>query len=270
MVKPIQLLFDFLHGPALTEATHIQLGKDLNPSPVVAAVTPPRNGPIAYEVKHSMRRRSLALEVYRDARVVVRAPSACPDDVVSRYIRRHQRWIARQLAHFETLPQPRPAPQYRAGEAHLYLGREYRLVLCPDRSSKIAIAGDDLKVSGLAAADPSSTESALARWYHTHARVEFAKILATCHAHTRFAPHPLPALKVRTMRTRWGTMCTQRGMTLNTVLIQSPRECIEYVVFHELCHLSYRGHGPRFYRLLSSVLPDWEARKRRLESTITW
>ena len=59
-------------------------------------------------------------------------------------------------------------------------------------------------------------------------------------------------------------------MTLNAVLIQAPRECIEYVIFHELCHLSYHGHGARFYQLLSAVAPEWEARKRQLETTITW
>ena len=51
-------------------------------------------------------------------------------------------------------------------------------------------------------------------------------------------------------------------------LIKAPKECIEYVVIHELCHLSHHNHGPDFYQLLERSLSDWEKSKHKLEMAL--
>lgn len=272
-VNPWQLPLDFSAAPVQSPVPPPAIAAPAVPAMTTRVTAPPPPAVVAepvYEVLHSPRRRTLGLEVHRDLRVVIRAPLACPDDLVRRYVARHRRWIARQLAHFQRLPAPRPPPRYEDGEIHLYRGQPYRLALCPEGRSAVHVHGESLIVSGVGAAHPATVESALARWYLARAKAEFPRVLATCHAHPRFARYPLPALRIRAMRTRWGSLCQRRGMTLNTVLVQAPPVCLEYVVFHELCHLSYRGHGVRFHQLMSAVVPDWEERKRLLEATITW
>lgn len=75
-------------------------------------------------------------------------------------------------------------------------------------------------------------------------------------------------LIIRKMSTRWGS-CTPAGtITLNLNLIKAPRRCIEYVIIHELCHLVYHKHDARFYKLLHSLMPNWEKWKERLEVTL--
>ncbi len=64
-----------------------------------------------------------------------------------------------------------------------------------------------------------------------------------------------PLLKIRKMKTLWGSFSSKGGITLNRELIKAPRECIEYVVIHELCHLLHPNHVPGFYSLLSSLSP---------------
>jgi predicted metal-dependent hydrolase len=74
-----------------------------------------------------------------------------------------------------------------------------------------------------------------------------------------------PALQVRQMRTRWGS-CTARGkILLNLKLVMLPRQLIDYVVVHELCHLVEHNHGKAFYDLLSRVMPGWQERREKLE-----
>ena len=48
--------------------------------------------PFPYELIRS-RRRTLAVEITRDARIVVRAPSRCPKQEIERFINSHQDWI---------------------------------------------------------------------------------------------------------------------------------------------------------------------------------
>jgi predicted metal-dependent hydrolase len=67
------------------------------------------------------------------------------------------------------------------------------------------------------------------------------------------------------MKKRWGSLSKNELLTLNADLIRAPKECIDYVITHELCHLHYLDHGSDFYRWLEKVMPGWEKRKARLE-----
>jgi predicted metal-dependent hydrolase len=67
------------------------------------------------------------------------------------------------------------------------------------------------------------------------------------------------------MRKRWGSLSEKGTLTLNVDLIRAPKECIDYVVTHELCHLKHRDHSPEFYKLLESLVPGWERMKQKLE-----
>ena len=49
------------------------------------------------------------------------------------------------------------------------------------------------------------------------------------------------------------------------MLIKAPRECIDYVVLHELCHLKEHNHSSRFYRLLQQHMPKWAEVKQKLD-----
>lgn len=66
------------------------------------------------------------------------------------------------------------------------------------------------------------------------------------------------------MPRRWGS-CSQRGtVTLNPELVKAPLSCIDYVLVHELCHRIVPDHSPRFFRLLTAHVPDWERRRGQL------
>ena len=70
---------------------------------------------------------------------------------------------------------------------------------------------------------------------------------------------------IREMKTRWGSCTVSTGkIRLNLRLAAKPRECLEYVLVHELCHLLEPSHNQRFHALMDQFLPDWRGRKKRL------
>ena len=74
-----------------------------------------------------------------------------------------------------------------------------------------------------------------------------------------------PKLRVRTMKSCWGSCLVNKGIiTLNRKLLMKPRECIEYVVVHELCHFIHPNHSKQFYGFMEQFMPDWKERKARL------
>ena len=70
------------------------------------------------------------------------------------------------------------------------------------------------------------------------------------------------------MDKRWGSLSAKGQLTLNVNLIHTPKECIEYVVIHELFHLIHYNHGTEFYKLLDRTMPDWMKRKHKLEMSL--
>lgn len=75
-----------------------------------------------------------------------------------------------------------------------------------------------------------------------------------------------PELKFRKMVSRWGSCQPNRGiLTFNTLLVEAPIECIEYVVVHEFTHFLHPDHSKRFYAKVAEIMPDWRERKGRLE-----
>ncbi|WP_438752206.1 M48 family metallopeptidase [Pararhizobium sp. O133] len=73
-------------------------------------------------------------------------------------------------------------------------------------------------------------------------------------------------LTIRQLEMRWGSMSPAGRLLLNRRLIHAPIDAIDYVITHELCHIEVPNHGNAFFSLLGRVMPDWEKRKRRLET----
>lgn len=77
-----------------------------------------------------------------------------------------------------------------------------------------------------------------------------------------------PPLRLREMRSRWGSLAPSGKITLNTYLVRASVDCLDHVIFHELCHLRERGHGPRFYAQLERYVPEWRERRRELRGLL--
>lgn len=69
---------------------------------------------------------------------------------------------------------------------------------------------------------------------------------------------------IREQKTRWGSCSRKGNLNFNWKLIRAPQEALDYVVVHELCHLYEFNHSPGFWRMVESVLPDYEQWKRWL------
>ena len=77
-----------------------------------------------------------------------------------------------------------------------------------------------------------------------------------------------PVWQVKIMAKRWGS-CTREGkIYLNPKLVAAPKACIDYVIFHELCHTKEHNHSSRFYALLSRVYPNWKKWRDYLNENI--
>lgn len=211
-------------------------------------------------------RRTIALYVHRDGSIMVRAPQRAPLAEIFLFMRERWDWLNVQRARF--LEEPAPAPfVYRHGESFLHLGESLPLQVRTGRRNQAAMAEGVLWVTLTPENldDPDALAQTVELWQRREAQRVFPLRLAFCHELMQVAGLPFPELKIRKMRARWGS-CTRRAVvTLNLELVRMPLDCIDYVIVHELCHLLEFNHSSRFYELQSRFLPDWKARKQRLD-----
>jgi predicted metal-dependent hydrolase len=72
---------------------------------------------------------------------------------------------------------------------------------------------------------------------------------------------------VQRMRTQWGSCnAARRTIRLNTDLARKPRQCLEYIIVHELIHLRVRHHNEQFTKLIDKHLPNWRHLRQLLNS----
>jgi len=213
-------------------------------------------------------RKTMEIAVHPDGRVVVKAPmDAKNEDIEARVIRR-ARWIRRQQAYFDQFKPRTPPRQYIGGETHRYLGRQYRLKLTHSEKPSVKLSRGHFWIACQDHRNPEEVRRLLWQWFTQRAHEKFSESFDRCWPNFSRLGLPRPTLKIRRMKTRWGSLSESGTLTLNVSLIQAPRECIDYVITHELCHLKHPDHSPAFYRLLEKVMPDWDRRKQNLELSL--
>jgi len=65
-------------------------------------------------------------------------------------------------------------------------------------------------------------------------------------------------LRVKEVKTRWGSCSAKKNINLSWRLIMAPLPCQRYVALHELCHIREMNHSPEYWSLVKKVMPDFQ------------
>lgn len=220
---------------------------------------------ICYQVSYAPR-KTLAISVHPDLRVTVKAPEGSPLSDVEDKVRKRAAWILKQQRQFETYLPHLPPRQYVSGETHRYLGRQYRLKVIENEAESVKLSRGYITIDVRDKSDTGRVRHLLDGWYRDRARQVFQERLDACFPRVERFGMDYPELEVRVMKSRWGSTGPGGVIRLNVKLVQVPKAYIDYVIFHELCHLAEPNHSPRYYELLDRVLPDWQERREKLNA----
>ncbi len=208
-------------------------------------------GGIPYRIRRSSRARRVRVTVDGTGAVEVVVPQRTGERVAAAAVRELRPWIERRLAE---LHRAQATVRARAGTVP-YLGASLRLVEVPGRT-RVHRRGDELLV-------PAGTEqrAALERWYRRAAQSEVAARLERACALTGGSYR---RLIIRGQRTRWASCSRSGTMSFNWRLLLAPAAVLDYVVWHEVCHLEVMDHSPRFWALVAARCPDYREHMRWL------
>ena len=190
----------------------------------------------------SRNRSSIGIQIKPDASVVVTIPYLLPKFFADRFIKEKEDWIReKQQLMLTRLPQ-------KAKHTYFYLGKEYALGVRSNPKELVEI-GDKLYV---ASTNPSLIKKYLESWYKQQAR----KIIVARVAHyAKIAGLSYRSIALTSAETRWGSCSSQKTLNFNWKLVMAPLPVIDYVVAHELAHLTEMNHSRSFWETVRKMYP---------------
>jgi predicted metal-dependent hydrolase len=201
------------------------------------------NTDIPYTIRRSTRARRVRVNVHAHTGVEVVLPVRASERAAAAAVQELRPWIERRLHEAHAML----ARIAERGSTVPYLGEPLALVAQPGRT-RVHRRGDALLVP---AGDP---RPALERFYRRAARAEIGSRLDRA---TAVAGTPYSGLSIRAQRSRWASCSAKGGMSFNWRLLMAPESVLDYVVWHEVCHLEILDHSPRFWALVERRWPRW-------------
>ena len=185
-------------------------------------------------ITRSLTRSSISIHIQRDGSILVKAPFFATRGSIDALIKKHERWIkTRQAAQHER-------KKSQEDNIYFYLGKKYTLTINPQQKEPVIIA----ETLSLGSANKKYINTYLMSWYKQQAR----KIISErVHHYARISGATFRTIKITSAETRWGSCSSQKTLNFNWKLVMAPLPVVDYVVTHELAHLSEMNHSRAFW-----------------------
>jgi len=203
------------------------------------------------------KRKTLALHV-RNGKVEVRAPVGVSKHDIDKFVTSKEKWITDRLSRAKARQEQCATFTLDYNDLVLYGGKGYPIIAQPgDR-----VGFDDEKFYMPPDLPPMRIKQACIQIYRLLAKRDltdkvlgFAKCMGVVPS----------AVKINGAKTSWGSCSSKRSLNFSWRLMMAEHDVIDYVVVHELAHITEMNHSARFWAIVEGIMPDYKERLQRLK-----
>ncbi len=220
---------------------------------------------IEYQVRRSERRKKTVQVTLDGGGVQVASPMDTPSEDLQALVRRRAPWILNHATDGLLTVAPK---RFVSGETLPYLGRNVRMVFEAADVRKPEVRFDHWRFS---IKEPRTLDEdqrhprirkAIIAWYRGRAAIRLATGVKKWLP--RFGGGEPPEVLIRDQRQRWGSCAPDGTLRFNWRVVMLEPALVDYVVVHELAHLTVRNHSDEYWQLVNRVIPDAQERRRKL------
>lgn len=188
-------------------------------------------------------------------------PSHLKQQDCYRFIKKKIAWIQKQQVKLKAMKLPKPL-DYRDGERIYLLGEANKLNLQLASKRSVTKSVNQIYLNILKNDTRKEKEQLINEFYRKELYQVIKPIVKKWEPIMQVEVYEA---RIKNMKTLWGS-CNIKAQRiwLNLQLAKYDKQCIEYVIVHEMVHLHERLHNKRFYRLMDKYLPDWKEREHVL------
>ncbi|WP_188999740.1 M48 family metallopeptidase [Paenibacillus nasutitermitis] len=178
--------------------------------------------------------------------ITVKAPKGTTDERVRQTVEQHGTWILEKIRSLEEARSLPKAREYQDEGTFLYLGKTYLLHELIDTGE---LSEEELRQQ-------------LKKFYFASCKKIIGERIEGYQTRLKVKPK---SIEIVESKTKWGSCSASKMLTFNYRLAMAPLDVIDYVIIHELCHLTHMNHDRSFWRRVGSIMPDYKAKQEFLE-----
>lgn len=195
-------------------------------------------------------------------RVTLSAPKDMNIEHLRVFVSTKLGWIRKEKKKFLS-QQREPEYLYITNESHYFFGKRYLLKITPtDKKSEVILHHNKIEILISDINNKDLIKKKMYQWYRQQLKEFLSERIEYFKDKMNVSPE---SFGIRKVKTKWGS-CNDVSKTIwfNIELVKKPKECIDYIVVHELVHLKERSHNKNFILLMNKYYPNWQLRKKQL------
>lgn len=224
---------------------------------------------LGYEV-HRKKVKNINLRIKPNMEVYISVPMNLQRNYIENFIRSKEEWIKSVLKKIEDVKEKQKRFEYKTGEIHKFLGKEYILTVKIGNFNSVSLKNNTklneiiLTINENIFENVDEKKKIMEKWYFENAKKLFPKFMEKW---LEILDEHVEKVAIKPMKTRWGSCnYVKKYVNLNTELIKRTPFEIEYVVLHELTHLKYPNHGKSFYNYIERYMPNYKIAEKMLNA----
>ena len=206
------------------------------------------------EIKRS-NRRSISIEITREGKLVVKAPYLIPKIIIENFVNRKRNWILKHLKKYSSKRTGKR--EYVEDEEFLYLGKKYNL----HYGSYTEISVSDIGKLHIPIATKFRAEKEIELFYR---KTAMELITKRVEVNAKMMKLSYGAITFSDTKSKWGTCTYHNNLQFNWRLIMAPLEVVDYVIVHELTHITHKNHSRKFWNNVSFYKPAYKQHRKWL------
>jgi len=214
--------------------------------------------------------KNINLTVKPNLEVIVSANDEVPLEYIEKFILSKAPWIEKKLNYYKrTQKIDMGKKQYISGESFKYLGRQYRLKVIPSDEEYVKYFRGYIHLYVKDKENYVVKKQLIDDWYMKRSKIIYQDSIDRMYRLVEPYKINKPKFTIRKMNKRWGSCYINQGrIVLNKSLIKAPKDCIDYVVLHELIHFKHKNHDEKFFLKLDILMPNWRTKKKILDEEV--
>ncbi len=225
---------------------------------------------IDYKIVESNKIRNVRLSISSSDGLIITVPKGFSRRKINNIFKEKRNWIEKYYQRVDEKKQqypsyydkglPRKITLPAINEEHILLYRPTtaKSVKVKEEKGSIIVYGN-IK-------DTEKTLQALQKWFYLKAKKVIPPLFKEYSDQYDFK---FKNITIRNQKSRWGSCSSQNNISLNSKLLFIPKEYMEYIFLHELCHTIYLNHSPKFWALVKKIDPEYEG-KNSLSKRELW
>lgn len=225
------------------------------------------DGSLIYFYIKRKKIKNMYMRFSSDGKLIITTPKSYKLELIERFIKEKKTWIFKQIKLQNEVNVFKEREDFKSGNNLYFLGKKYKLRLMAGNINLVNFCDEYIEIN-IKEKFISNTEY-IKKFYDEWLRKECLEICLKyiefyCDKMKKYKI-PFPEVVIKKFKSRWGCCIPKKcRVEFAMNLVKAPKECVEYVVVHELTHFRFIHHDANFYNFVSLFIPDWKNRREIL------